>query len=160
MKNFKNEWTIWIYDKANDWSRDNLKKVKSIKTIDDFIKLDKNLRNNCQNILNKHIFIMKNEILPLWEEKENINGGCWTFKSSIYDSLDHFLHIFLLLITNNFLSNELNNDINGITYCPKNNNICIIQVWNNNFEKLSNIKHHFYIRETYQYNIIYKKHIR
>ena len=160
MTKLSNQWNLWIYKQKDNWSKDNLEKIKSIKTVKDFIDLDKYLRNNNDNLLNKHIFIMKDNILPSWEEKENINGGCWTFKTSKYDSLEHFLHIFLLIISNNFLQDDLNNHINGVTFCIKKNNICIIQVWNNNFQKLNNILHHFYIREVFKYNILYKKHIR
>lgn len=160
MTNLSNSWNVWIYEKQNDWSKTNLKIVKEIKTIKDFVDFDKDLRLNKNNLLNKHIFIMKKKIVPLWEEKENKYGGCWTFKSSAYDSLEHFMHLFLIIITNNFLENEFNPQINGITFAIKKNNNCIIQVWNDNYEHLKNINHHFYVREVFAYNIIYKKHIR
>lgn len=160
MTNLSDHWKVWIYEKPNNWSKDNLKIIDHISTVKDFIHFDQDLRNNKHNLLNKHIFIMKNNIIPLWEEKENKNGGCWTFKTSKYDSLEHFLHIFLLIITNNFLKNDSNQHINGITCSIKNNNVCIIQVWNNNYANLKNIHHHFYIRETFGYDIIYKKHVK
>ena len=159
MTNLYDNWNVWIYENSNDWSKNNLKVIFNIKTIQDFILFDNNLKNNKQNLLNKHIFIMKNDIVPLWEEKENKNGGCWTFKISKYDSLKEFLHLFLLIITNNFLVENHNNHINGITFCIKNNN-CIVQIWNDNYDILKNSNFHFYVREVFGYNIIYKKHIR
>lgn len=158
MIDFKDEWNIWIFQKKNKWKKSNLEKIFTIRNSNDFIQFDNNLRNDT-SLLSKHIFIMKNNIIPLWEEKENIHGGCWTFKSSIYDSLNHFLHILIIMITNNFLTDEYNSYINGLSFCQKNENICILQVWNSNYEKLKNINHHYYIRETYKYNIIYKKHL-
>jgi len=156
-------WNVWIYQQQNNWSKDNLKVMQKISTVQDFVEFDKQLRLNYEQILNKHIFIMKDNIIPLWEEKENIQGGCWTFKTSMHDSLEHFLHIFLLIITNNFIEEDsFNKNINGITFCIKNNNNCIIQVWNDSYKKLkdNDIKHHYYVRETFGCNIIYKKHIR
>lgn len=160
MTKLSNSWNVWIYEKPNNWSKDNLKIIRKISTVQDFVQFDKDLRNNSNQILNKHIFIMKNNIVPLWEEKENKNGGCWTFKSSAYDSLEHFMHLFLLLITNNLLNNDSNTKLNGITFAIKKNNNCIIQVWNEDYENLKNINHHFYVREVFGFNIIYKKHIR
>ena len=161
QQNLSHQWNIWVYQEPNNWSKNNLKVIQKISTVEDFTQFDKYLRLNSDQILNKHIFIMKNNIIPLWEEKENIEGGCWTFKTSIHDSLEKFLHLFLLIVTEQFFEDPLlNKKINGITFCIKNNNNCIIQVWNNYYDKLINIKHHYYVRETFGYNIIYKKHIR
>ena len=82
---------------------------------------------------------MKNNISPIWEDKENRFGSRTNIQ--IYDlgeSLE-ILKLFLIHIANRTLLNKIINDrfsVNGIAFYPKkdmvnNKNYQIIQIWYN-----------------------------
>lgn len=126
-----NRFTLWYhYDKKN-WNISGYKKILII----DNTKILWQIINNWHIFANadKHFFIMKGNIKPIWEDNENINGGCWSFK--VKESYLHkiFELIFTSFVSNNILKNNNNNDsINGISICKKKNNFFIIKIWNKN----------------------------
>ena len=81
---------------------------------------------------------MKNNITPLWEDKMNINGGCWSLKNNINLAEKLWEYLSILLVSENIYDND---NINGLSICVKKNNICVIKIWvkdNNNNIKLLN----------------------
>jgi hypothetical protein len=97
------------------------------------------------------LFLMRNNIDPLWEHKDNIRGGSWSIKLQKGDLYDIWTTISIYLINEN-ISDE---NINGISISPK-KNFCIIKIWtkNNNTDitKINKI-------ETISYDgIIFKAH--
>ena len=80
-KTLNDSWILWYHD-PNDlnWDIFSYKIVSSIKTIKDFWNTYEFLKNNV--IENSMFFIMREGILPLWEDSKNVNGGCWSFKIS------------------------------------------------------------------------------
>ena len=49
---------------------------------------------------------MKNDIMPIWEDPRNTNGGCWSFK--VPDNMVHNLweDISILLVTNELVESK------------------------------------------------------
>ena len=83
-------------------------------------------------------FLMREGVKPLWEDSENVNGGCWSFKifkKNIYDS---WIDVSINLI-NETLTKEIENSdtLTGISLSPK-KAFCIIKVWNNDKTKNRN----------------------
>ena len=79
-------------------------------------------------------FLMRDTILPIWEDKNNINGGYWSFKIAIHNIHNAWNEITMALIGENILKDKTNiYSINGISISPK-KNFCIIKIWNS--EKL------------------------
>jgi hypothetical protein len=85
------------------------------------------------------IFVMKNEISPMWEDNENRNGSICSVKiDSLIDGYEIF-RVLLINICNNTLlsfSSETWNTINGISFSSKkidnikDDNYCvIIKLW-------------------------------
>ena len=84
------------------------------------------------------IYVMKNEISPMWEDNENRNGICSVKIDSLVDGYDIF-RVLLTNICNNSLlcfSSETWNTINGISFSSKkidnikDDNYCvIIKLW-------------------------------
>ena len=74
--------------------------------------------------------MMKNNILPLWEDKHNINGGCWSYKVGKKEASQGFLDLLVSTISENVCS-EHPEIITGASISPK-KGFCIIKVWNNN----------------------------
>ena len=126
---FENEWNIWYHNIKTDWTINGFKNIYNIKTIEDYWKLYNNWEK-LYYINNKHFFIMKNEILPIWEEPTNKSGGCWSFKVSENMAQKLWDDLSMYLVTENLSS--IKDDIVGLSSCLKKNNCTVIKIWNKN----------------------------
>jgi len=124
-----NKWNLWYHHEKDNWKLSGYKKIYEINKISDFWKLNNNW-DKLKGITNRHYFLMKDDITPLWEDESNINGGCWSFK--IHEDLAEKLWIDLssYLVCNQIINNH--EDSVGISICLKKNNNCVIKIWNKN----------------------------
>ena len=77
MNSLQNNYILYyhsLYDK--NWDLDSYQVIGEFNTVDDFWKL----HNRLPTLVCGSWYLMKNEIKPLWEDKENIKGGGWSFK--------------------------------------------------------------------------------
>ena len=69
-------------------------------------------------------------IYPMWEDKNNQPGGCWSFKVNSENINDVWIKLcFYILSENTGVSQEVNDTINGISFSPK-RGFCIVKIWN------------------------------
>lgn len=147
---FKNTWNVWYHHMKDNWKLSGYRKIYNISNIKNFWELYNNW-NRLGGILSKQFFVMKNNITPLWEDKMNINGGCWSLKININLAEKLWEYLSILLVGENIYDND---NINGLSICVKKNNICVIKIWikdNNNNIKLLNKD----IFEKYQPEILF-----
>lgn len=137
MHNLNNKWTLWLHlPHDTDWTINSYKKVSTFETLEDCIILIENI--NKQIVEKCMLFIMKNNIKPIWEDSENTKGGCLSYKINtdyvyeVWKKLNYYL-IGGSLINDN--DNDIMNNINGISISPK-KNFCIIKFWIKNTENL------------------------
>ena len=143
-----NTWTYWYHDPYNNkWTIDSYKKLYEIGSIKDFAILN-NSWDILPNINKSMYFLMKIHILPIWEDKNNQNGGLWSFKIVGNDSYikEIWNKLCIYLLGESLLKNiENNNLINGISISPKKyfsiikiwcRNKCELSLFNNNLIKL------------------------
>ena len=120
--NFKlqSEWSLWYHDlSSNNWSLDSYKLI--MKIID--------YKDLC--------FIMKNDIKPIFEDKQNINGGYWSLRISKKETSNYWRKLIYYLVIEGILENSENEKyINGISISPKINN-CIFKIWNGDHTKFN-----------------------
>ncbi len=170
----KNKWTL--YSSLKNSSKDKYMQCKtienfeSIESIGKFMEMNYYLNNPIKkNISGKNLeylflenklkfiheedfFFMKNDILPLWEDEKNKNGGAYSIKINFLDSFNVWDIITRLLVCGSY--NNLEN-INGVQISLKKNNVlspqpsginnvnsycCFIKIWNNdknNFPKFT-----------------------
>ncbi len=124
-----NKWNIWYHHEKDNWELSGYKNIYEINTICDFWKLYNNW-NKLKGINAKHYFLMKNNITPLWEDPENINGGCWSFKVSDTDAENLWTELSCYIVCNQLI--EDSNDIIGLSICLKKNNNTVVKIWNTN----------------------------
>ena len=75
----KDTWNFWFRDPLdNNWKLDSYKKIHKIDSIESFWKLYNFISNKI--IENSMLFVMRENVDPLWEHEENIKGGCWSLK--------------------------------------------------------------------------------
>ena len=85
---------------------------------------------------------MRDNIHPLWEDKNNINGGCWSYKKNINLISDLWTDISIYLIGETLYNEPL--QINGISICMKKGKNSIIKIWTNSCEvSLNNLNKFF-----------------
>ena len=126
-------WTFWYHDPDEvDWSLNSYQKVFSFNTVETFWSLHKILKN--EMLSSGMFFIMKNQIYPTWEDINNKNGGCWSFKILKKDAYKIWIQLAIYMISGN-ISPDIDL-INGISISPK-KGFCIIKIWNNDKNKCS-----------------------
>tara|TARA_B100001093_G_C26710784_1_gene963327 strand:+ start:78 stop:644 length:567 start_codon:yes stop_codon:yes gene_type:complete len=156
-------WTLWYHNATDkNWDLNSYKNIYEFNTIESFWKLINTIDKHYSNYGNDMLFLMRKKkekyIYPMWEDKENKNGGYWSFKIDKSELNDIWNHIMILLIGENILNDkELNNKmINGISISPKKNN-CILKIWNkkNDYKEISILNK---IDKLDYENVLYKSH--
>lgn len=126
MKNeLDDTWNIWYHSSKNSsWNNQSYKKILSMENLYDLKFFNDSI--NINHLKTGMFFIMKNNIFPTWEDRENKNGCCISYK--IYDNIvrDKFLYLSKIIMSEKF--SVKNNTINGISIVPK-KNYCIIKIW-------------------------------
>tara|TARA_B100001121_G_C18619033_1_gene588375 strand:+ start:428 stop:952 length:525 start_codon:yes stop_codon:yes gene_type:complete len=145
---FKDKWTLWFHNfRCNDWSIKSYQKLIQIGSICDFWRL----YNNYYSLKYGMFFLMKNDIMPIWEADENKNGGNWSIK--IVKNIETvWLNLSIDLVSGNLDNGDI---VNGISICYK-NNYYIIKIWINDLNKndINNIN----ISSNLKNNIIFNKY--
>ena len=126
MDKLNNNWKLWYHSINNtDWDKNSYNKIYNIDNLFDYQFMIDNF--NQLHYQNGMFFLMKDNILPLWEDPENRNGGCLSFKISSDKVIKEWSNLFLRCITETIL-NDNNNEINGISISPK-KEFNIIKIW-------------------------------
>ena len=74
-----NTWVLWFHDPCDtEWGLESYQNIFEFDTIEHFWNLFNNLDKNL--ITQGMFFIMKKNIVPLWEDEKNENGGCWSYR--------------------------------------------------------------------------------
>ena len=152
-------WNVWFH-KSNDnnWDFNSYIKLTKFDNIESYGVI-MNTFKPC-HIQNAMLFIMKNNIKPMWEADENKNGSCISFKIYKNNIYNAWIQLNNHLISEQILKDEnnenLNEKINGISISPK-KTFSIIKIWfsdNSNYISLLNNINLFNTDEA-----IFKKHI-
>ena len=123
-----NNWTLWAHLPHDvNWDVKSYKKIHTINSLENaialFNALPENLVKNCM------LFIMRDGILPIWEDKKNSKGGCFSYKVSNKNIMKTWIDLSQKLVCETLIQDEnIVEKINGITISPK-RNFCIIKIW-------------------------------
>ena len=126
------KWILWYHHEKNNWKISGYRKIYKIETIKDFWELYNNF-DRIGGINNQHFFLMREGIEPIWEDKKNQSGGCWSFKKMENESAQLWEDLSVRIVGENLLEN--NEDINGLSICLKRQSNSVIKIWNNNSKK-------------------------
>lgn len=123
---FNETYTLWSHEVyGKDWSINGYVKMCVISSVQDFWRVFNHMDKLQHRLL--HFYLMKNNIEPIWECKENLNGGTLSFKIGCYQSLKFFEYLSIHMILKTLCNNE--DDITGISVSPK-NQIDVVRIWN------------------------------
>ena len=131
-------WLIWKHNNTNnDWSIDSYEKIYKINSIGTFWRFFNNF--NYLDKINYQYFIMREGIMPIWEDINNKYGGICSIKIDYFNNKNRnelgseiMICICLLLLNETLIIN--NEKLNGISYAVKNRSI-LIKLWINNFSE-------------------------
>jgi len=124
----QNKWALWAHlPHDTDWTSKSYKKIYTYTTVEETIAitevLPKELVQNCM------LFLMRDGIMPMWEDKRNRTGGCFSYKvlnknvTDVWRDMSYVLTGESISKSAGFVSN-----VTGITISPK-KNFCIIKIW-------------------------------
>ena len=121
-------WTLWAHlPHDTDWSNNSYKKISTVQTIEEVIVLVEALPDEL--VRNCMLFLMREGIMPTWEDKRNRNGGCFSYKVGNRTVPVTWKNLMLNCTGESATTKEeISKDITGITISPK-KNFCIIKIW-------------------------------
>jgi len=101
--------------------------MSAVDTVEQVILLNESLHENI--VKNCMLFVMRDGITPMWEDKRNRDGGCFSYKVTNKSVPEVWRNLFYALCGESLcIDSTHNKHINGITISPK-KNFCIIKIW-------------------------------
>ena len=139
MTNYLNDlWSIYFHDPYDIyWDEKSYKFISTINSVEEFVAIFYAFK---ELFYKGMFFIMRDHIMPRWEDEHNKNGGCFSFKVSKICLEDKFFEVCSQILGETIgISNEFSANVNGISISPK-KNYYIMRVWlsNNKFASKNN----------------------
>ena len=124
----KNNWTYYLHlHDTRDWSIDSYNNILRFHCAEDAILLNDEIHYDL--IKKSMMFLMKEDIKPMWEDDNNKNGGCFSFKVLNKDIEQVWKEVYFSVIGSTITKNKKYYKlINGITLSPK-KKFCILKIW-------------------------------
>jgi len=125
-------WILYFHDPDNNsWTKESYKNIASISTPEEWVTTFKSFETLWANGM---FFIMREHILPIWEDPSNKEGGCFSFKVNKTEVPDFWFTSISKLLGNTLGKNDdISDNINGISISCK-RNYCIVRIWIKNSE--------------------------
>lgn len=127
--NLIGKWNLYYHlPHDKNWDLSSYKVImKDIDTLEKLISINENVSE--QIVKHCMLFVMRDGITPMWEDPQNRNGGCFSFKVLNKQVYNVWKSLFYAMCGETlFLNRADHKQINGITISPK-KNFCIIKVW-------------------------------
>ena len=132
-KPLSTRYTCWFHN-PNDtnWEPNSYHEILNFSTVEEFWTLHKAIQPTM--IEEGMFFIVKEGILPIWEDEHNINGGCISFKIEKRTAYAEWENLLI-----HYISGNMTDNINGVSISPK-KNFNIIKLWFNEIVDYANYK--------------------
>ena len=118
-------WKVWVHmPNERNWNIESYKSVTTINTVEEAIEFCELISDDSINKC--MIFIMLDDILPMWEHEKNIDGGAFSYKVS-HKAVPNTFRRMLYRLIGLTLSDNMDK-VHGISVSPK-KQFSIIKVW-------------------------------
>tara|TARA_Y100000816_G_C26108168_1_gene589809 strand:- start:7878 stop:8423 length:546 start_codon:yes stop_codon:yes gene_type:complete len=127
-RELENKWVCWAHLPHDiNWTIESYIKIVQLNTVEDTLTLNKTIPDKM--IKNCMLFLMKKDINPTWEDKRNMNGGCFSFKIA-NKHVPQVWKDLVCCVAGETISSDKNflKDVTGITISPK-KTFCIVKIW-------------------------------
>jgi len=137
-------WILWNHRiDDNSWKNSSYKNIYEINNLYDYKYFEEIL--NVQDLQNTMLFLMREDIFPTWEDPDNRDGCCASFKIPLKNIKNIWLDIMSDIICENIHTNLKDNDIiNGISIAPK-KEFNIVKIWFK--QNIKNIEEYIHLKE-------------
>tara|TARA_B100001094_G_scaffold277267_1_gene286005 strand:- start:558 stop:1055 length:498 start_codon:yes stop_codon:yes gene_type:complete len=154
------KWILWCHSLTNNnWDLESYNKIYELENIYDFKSINELI--NLNDYYNSMFFLMREGILPIWEDENNIDGCSLTIKIPNNKVKKEWDKLILNSITENLrLDKEDYGEITGLSISPK-KEFNIIKIWlRSKLNNLDNIENKFKLYGPYlnKKNIKIKKY--
>jgi len=152
-----NKWTLWAHLPHNtDWSIKSYIQICTFVTVEETIGVTESLPSTL--IENCMLFVMKEGIKPMWEDPQNRNGGCFSYKISNKNVYKVWKDLTYVVVCSS-ISKNMNfvNCVTGISISPK-KNFCIIKIWMNDCKNQNPSVVTTDVKNLAQQGCLFKKH--
>jgi hypothetical protein len=127
-----NKWTLWIHlPNDPDWKITGYYKICTVSTIDETISIIESIPPAL--IKTSMFFIMKDGVKPIWEDPNNKNGGCFSYRVSHKILYNVWKNISYSMMGNMLISDDYSDIITGVSVSPK-KQFSVLKVWTRNKE--------------------------
>ena len=110
-----------------DWTIKSYKKISTMSNVEEAIAITETLPDIL--IKNCMLFVMRDGITPVWEDPQNRNGGCFSYKVSNKHVHEVWRDLTYVILGETISSHQkFVSCVTGITISPK-KNFCIIKIW-------------------------------
>ena len=122
------KWCLWAHlPHDTDWGINSYKNIYTFNSVEETIAVIETLPDIL--VKNCMMFLMREGIKPTWEDPQNRNGGCFSYKVSNKHVYNVWKELSYVLVGGSLSSNEsFVANVTGITISPK-KNFCIIKIW-------------------------------
>ena len=126
-------WTLYFHNADSEkWTLDTFVKVHVCTTWEDVLMVLEEIGQS--RMKNGQPFFMRGDILPLWENHQNIRGGSYSIKVPSDNAKEVFTAQVIQAMSGNTFK-EPGNVCMGLSMSPKKGTFNILKVWNVNAEK-------------------------
>lgn len=150
------KWVLYAHlPHDTNWTIDSYKSILEFSRVEQSLALFEAIPNVM--ISNCMLFLMRNTIKPIWEDENNRQGGCFSFKVAIKDVGTVWREMCYSTIGETLSENsDFMKNVNGITISPK-RNFCILKIWMQtcDFKTVESLQHIYGI---YKKDALFKKH--
>ena len=127
-RSLKNNWTFYLHlHDTREWNLASYNNILRFHSVEHAILLNDEIHYDL--IKKSMMFLMKEDIKPMWEDVHNKQGGCFSFKVLNKDIEQVWKHVYFSVIGNTITKRKVDHSkINGITLSPK-KKFCILKIW-------------------------------
>ena len=130
-------WTIHIHNTSEtDWTLESYKKVFVIRKITDFWTFF----NNFTDFQKFNFYIMRGDIKPVYEDKNNTNGYSYSYIIPGRKVNQTFIHVLAEMMCEKLVDIKDYNEVCGVSLVPKPNGISIFKIWMRNKTNVKELK--------------------
>jgi len=154
MNPLKTKWVLWGHlQHDTNWNMDSYTQICTTTYVEDLVELLAKLPEKM--LTNYMLFMMREGINPVWEDEQNKQGGCFSYKVDNKYVKDIWSDLCCYILGNTISTEPVNNTITGISISPK-KSFCIIKIWMSSckFQDASIMN----IKQLKLNNCLFKKH--
>jgi len=134
MYELNTSWILWYHSiKDSSWTKSSYKPVHTFTNLYDYTLFTDNIQTN--HLQNGMFFLMREGIFPNWEDPDNSEGCCVSFKIPGQTIKEEFNKILLHILTEDILQDpDSFEEVNGFSIAPK-KEFNILKIWMRNKQK-------------------------